>query len=412
MMARFCAYADKVFHLGSRLETLADTRSRPIIPTSAVFLAVLTMFATGRGSLHSMEPDIGVPSRLEGLIGPHVPSSDSMSRIYALMESETLRQILRDIVHQLKRNKVLSGLGGWYFAAVDGHEFFASRKRCCSECQTRTLTVKGKGVTEYYHRGVVCHLILNDLAVPLDIELCRPGEGEETTAKRLLERVFMLYPRFFDVVVADALYLDAPFINFCRSHHKHVIVTVRGEHRLLLREAESLFRLRPPQEWTEGQRHIQFWDAEGFTSCEGVKDPLRVLYAVETVRRRQRVAQKWEITEEPQAWCWATSLSQRQLPSRLFWKAGHARWDIENDCFNTLCTHWALDHCFKHDPVAIVNFTLTLFIAFVLLQSFWLRNLKAPRRVLLDTLIALARELDRTFAGCRAPWHPQLARAP
>ena len=56
MMARFCAYADKVFHLGSRLETLADTRSRPIIPTSAVFLAVLTMFATGRGSLRN--PDL------------------------------------------------------------------------------------------------------------------------------------------------------------------------------------------------------------------------------------------------------------------------------------------------------------------------------------------------------------------
>ena len=73
----------------------------------------------------------------------------------------------------------------------------------------------GKPVTEYFHQGVVCHLIGQDLALVLDVELLRPGEGEETAAKRLLERVFTHYPRFFDVVAADALYFDAPFINFC-----------------------------------------------------------------------------------------------------------------------------------------------------------------------------------------------------
>jgi hypothetical protein len=85
--------------------------------------------------------------------------------------------------------------------------------------------------------------------------------------------------------------------------------------------------------------------------------------------------------------------------------------DIENDCFNTLCTHWGLDHCYKHDPTAVVNFTLTLFIVFVLLQCFWLRNLKPQRRVQL-TLIALARGLDRTLGGRRAPWYGQLLCGP
>ena len=50
--------------------------------------------------------------------------------------------------------------------------------------------IDDKEVIEYYHRGVVCHLLGHDLAVPLDLELLRPGEGEETAAKRLLERVF------------------------------------------------------------------------------------------------------------------------------------------------------------------------------------------------------------------------------
>ncbi len=91
--------------------------------------------------------------------------------------------------------------------------------------------------------------------------------------------------------------------------------------------------------------------------------------------------------------------------------AAHRRWDIENDCFNALSTHWGLDHCYQHDATAITNFTRTLFIVFVLLPSFWRRNLKPPKRLLL-TLIALARELDRGLAGCRAPWQRQLARGP
>jgi len=72
--------------------------------------------------------------------------------------------------------------------------------------------VHDRPVTEYYHRGVVCHLIGTPLAVPLDVELLRPQEGEVQAGRRLLERVSRSYARFFDVVVADALYLEAPFI--------------------------------------------------------------------------------------------------------------------------------------------------------------------------------------------------------
>jgi hypothetical protein len=54
----------------------------------------------------------------------HLPSADTIGRVYAGMESQPLRQMLRDIAQQLKRNKAFSNGGEWYFAAVDGHEFF------------------------------------------------------------------------------------------------------------------------------------------------------------------------------------------------------------------------------------------------------------------------------------------------
>jgi hypothetical protein len=412
-MARFCAYIEKVFHLGSQLGSLLDTRARPHIPTAAAFAGVFTLFATRRGSLNGLEQDLRVPARLRGIVGTHIPGVDSIGRIYNLMDSQPLRGLLCDVVHQLKRNKALASHEDWYVAAVDGHEFFSSRKRCCPQCQIRTVTVHGEAVTEYYHQGVVCHLIGQELALVLDVELIQPGEGEETAAKRLLERVFIHYPRLFDVVSGDALYFDAPFINFCLDRHKHVIVTAKGENRLLLQDAAGLFAQRKPDCWVDDRdrRTVQYWDEENFSSCEGVKQPLRVLRTAETVRRRERIAGQWEETEETTTWSWATTLTKAQLSSRGLWRCGHARWDIENDCFNSLATHWGLDHCFKHTATAIVNFLLTSFIAYALLQSFWQRNLKPPLRTRL-TLIGLARELDRTLCGCQAPWGWRLTRAP
>jgi hypothetical protein len=100
-----------------------------------------------------------------------------------------------------------------------------------------------------------------------------------------------------------------------------------------------------------------------------------------------------------------TTLPAARLSTRLLWQIGHARWEVENDLFHTLATYWSLDHCFRHEPTAILNFTLTLFIAFVLLQSFYLGNLKPERRAHL-TFIAIAQELLCALAIMErsAPW--------
>jgi len=414
MMNRFCRYIDKCFHFHELLSLFTDARQQPQIPSAAVFASVFALFACNRTSLNSLEKDlVGLPKRLRGLVGPRPPSIDTLGRVFSLGHSDSVRSMLVATHHRLKRNKALADGDDLKIVAVDGHEFFASRKRCCAQCQQRTLTVQGEPVVEYYHQGVVCHLIEHQLAVPLDVELLRPGEGEETAAKRLLERVFANYPRFFDVVCGDALYFDAPFINFCLEHHKHALVVVKGDHRLLLQDAQGVFAQQLPQLWQDRKRTVQYWDADGFTTCEGVKQPLRVVHTVETVRCRERVAGQWLEKEETSTWYWATTLSQRQLSTRRVWQAGHRRWDVENDCFNTLSMHWGLDHCFKHSPAAIINFVLTLFLAYVLLECFWQRNVKAPLRAVIGTLLGLADELRRSLGPeVRAPWYKQLARAP
>ena len=75
MMARFCAYAEKGFSLGTRMGMLRDARLRPLIPTTSVFASAFVMFATGRGALHGLESDLHIPSRLRGLVGPRRPAA-------------------------------------------------------------------------------------------------------------------------------------------------------------------------------------------------------------------------------------------------------------------------------------------------------------------------------------------------
>jgi hypothetical protein len=165
--------------------------------------------------------------------------------------------------------------------------------------------------------------------------------------------------------------------------------------------------------WPDGRRTVPYGDADGLRTAEGVGQPLRVVPAVETVRRRERVAGPWREKEETSSWYWAATLSGRHLSTRRVWQAGHGRGDVENGCCNTLSLHWGLDHCFKHDPAAIVPLVLTLFLAYVLLPCFWQRNVPAPLRKRIGTLLGLAEELRRSLdRAVRAPWYKQLARAP
>lgn len=282
--------------------------------------------------------------------------------------------------------------------------FFPSRHRHCPACRQRKVKVKDEEVIEYYHQGVVCHLIGFDLALPLDVEMIRPGEGEVVAARRLLERVFAAYGRFFDAVVGDAIYLEGPLFDFCRDHGKDVVAVLKENNPALLADARAIFAMQTPVVVHEGRRTIQVWDTEGFRSSETIAVPLRVLHTEETETKRERIAGQWVTTTKTSRWFWATTLSQRRCPSTVLRQAGHGRWDIENDNFNTLRRDGALNHCFKHDAVAIVNFLLTLFIAFVLVQAFYFRNLKAPVRRIFSTLIAITDELHAELAAAKT--HP------
>jgi hypothetical protein len=124
MMVRFYGYIDKVFDFPELTAKLTDSRLEPVIPTAAVFGTAFAMFATARGSLNAIDKERRFPGRLRNRVGRRVPSGDTVGRVYAQLDSDVLRDVLKDVQLRVKRNKMLGDTTGWQFAAVDGHEFF------------------------------------------------------------------------------------------------------------------------------------------------------------------------------------------------------------------------------------------------------------------------------------------------
>ena len=362
---------------------VSDQRRLPRIPTRVVVKSALAMFWARLGSLHALE-SVREARFWNNWLGQPLASSDTVGRVYSLLEVEALRTGLHHLYTRLKRNKALPGLGGLAVAVIDGHESHASYRRHCSGCLERTIHTEQGDRLQYYHRQVVLMLLSEGgsgqaaLRLLLDLEPQRRGEDEVAAALRLLERVLARYPRAFDLVLADGLYAQAPFFNFLLGHHKHALVVLKDPRRDLYQDAYGLFQLTPPQNGQYRSRDCRWQDLEDLRSWPQVQVPVRV------VRSQERYTQRPQLTQQTVVltteWIWVTTLAAIQASTALVVRLGHQRWDIENYGFNEIVTDWNCDHVYCHHPNAIVAFLLTAFLAYNLFHAFLRLNLKPQRR--------------------------------
>jgi hypothetical protein len=363
--------------LPALLSQITDSRKMPQIPTITVVNSVFIMIVSRLGSLNALEQLMESP-KLREYLGDNLPSADTLGRVFSLMYTDTLRKVQHDIYECLKHNKAFEPpRHGLIALAIDGHESHASYDMSCKGCLEREVGELKQ--IQYYHRNVSCQLIFENLCFQLDAETHLPGEGEVGAAERLLARTVSMYPRAFDVVVVDALYAGADFVNKVLECKKDIVVVLKDERRELLKDASALFAEQEPTYITNaGGVLLEYWDAEEFTSWSGVKQPLRVVIMRQTKRAYNKKTKETE--ETVSTWVWATTLSKYRASTEVVAKLGRSRWCIENQGFNEMVNHWHADHVYKHDPVAILNFWITIMMVYNLFRVFYLRNLKLAFR--------------------------------
>ena len=333
-----------------------------------------------------------------------MPSADEMAIVSESAAPEPLRGCLGDIMHTLRRNKVLTPRHGLMLAAIDGHETHSSYKRRHEGSLERKVTVGGREVIQYYHRFVVFQLIGHGFYLPLDAEPVLPGEDEVAAAMRLLARVLATYPRCFDVLTADAIYLRPALIDLLQAAGKHLVGTLKDNQPGLLAEARTLLpgedptHLDLPDVAGKSARHAELRQADGFTT-DTISTPLRVVHSHETGVRDERIAGKSVHTPYATDWYWATTMPSGLNGPAVVHEFGHGRWRIETEGFNELVTRWHSRHVFHHHGNSMLVLWLMMFIAHAVFHSF-LRNLQPALRrahttVFFAGLITAEFNLDR-----------------
>ena len=229
---------------------MPDGRLYPYHSGKKVFDAVFLGAACQLPAVHRIETECKRGGVLSKRIGPL--SENAIGYALERYNSQAVLRLGCDVARQLKRNGVLRSAWsrGLVVAAVDGIEICSSFVRFCDHCMERKVThlVEGEPREEmqYYHR--ICAVVVVSSAFPiLLLDLLRELRAE-------------LGSRFLDLLVADALYLQAPFVKAIEGLGLDWVITLKKNQPELLAKSERLISTLAAEKMDE-HPELQLWHA-------------------------------------------------------------------------------------------------------------------------------------------------------
>ena len=251
--------------------------------------------------------------------------------------------------------------------ALDGTEFFRSRKLRCKNCSTRG---RNDGGTEYFHPMLAAHVVAPGRAqsLPLPPEFARPRDGaakqdcERQAVKRWLRRHGDRCAALRPVYLGDDLYACQPVCRAMLDAGGDFLLTAKpASHKTLY---EYLDGIRPPtRRVTSGagsRRRVHRYRWMTDLPIRDGDDALRVNWLdIVSAKPDGKVTCRG---------AFVTSLPVDRDNVAELADCARARWKIENETFNVLKQHgYHLEHNFGHgkDTLAGVLVVLNL-LAFAL----------------------------------------------
>jgi hypothetical protein len=264
-------------------------------------------------------------------------------------------------------------LGGRVLIALDGTEYFCSRKISCPQCSTRR---RSDGGVECFHAFLGATIVApgHHQVLPLPPEFIAPQDGaekqdcERNAAKRWLARHGRSVAHLQPIFLGDDLFACQPiataiqqaggnFILTCKpSSHQTITEYLHGakleEHRQTVRKGRNV--TTTIYRWLSG------------VPLRGSADAMAVnWFSIETRNAAgKRTYYNSFVTDLP-----VTADTVAELAA-----CGRARWKIENETFNVLKTNgYNLEHNFGHGKQTLASIFLTLnLLAFAFHTAAWL----------------------------------------
>src|SRR3954449_667931 len=356
-----------------RLEELPEPRRDPDFSLADTLMAGLALFSLkGPPLLAFMHR--AVDHNLRRVFGLQaVPSDTQMRAILDDVDPHRLRPAFRDVFRQVQRGKVLEPyvfLEGGYLVALDGVEYFRSKKVHCDHCLScRHQT----GDVSYYHQMLAAVVVHPDFpeVIPLAPEPIQRRDGqdkndcEHNAARRWLRRFRKDHPHLPIIVTEDALGSNAPHIRDLLDNHVHFILGVKeADHQHLFEQYQR--RLEAGQVEAVHEEDASSGASRSWMFVNGVG----INESNQEVIVNLLVSIEVDAGGEVHSWAWVTDLTLAADDVRQVARGGRTRWRIENETFDTLTNQgYHFEHNYGHGYQHLgVVLALLMLLAFLIDQ--------------------------------------------
>jgi len=356
-----------------RFDTFPEQRRCPSYPLTDALTAGLALFSLkdpsllafcGRALDHNLYSVFGLPS---------IPSDTQMREILDEVQPDQLRPVFKDAFRQVQRGKILEDyvfLEGCYLVALDGVEYFCSKKVHCDHCMTRTHK---NGTVSYYHQMLGAVIVHPDFAevIALAPEPIQRQDGqtkndcERNAARRWLKQFRKDHPHLPVIITEDALSSNAPHIRDLLDYHVHFILGVKeGDHKYLFEQYQQ--RLEANQVEAVHEEDA----ATGASRSWLFVNDVSINESNQEVLVNLLVYVEVDATGTTHTWAWVTDLTLRADNVQQVATGGRTRWRIENETFNTLKNQgYHFEHNYGHGYKHLAEvFALLMLLAFLIDQ--------------------------------------------
>ncbi|MEX1137532.1 MAG: hypothetical protein WEB89_11560 [Balneolales bacterium] len=322
-------------------------------------LSVVLMFLLKEGSRNSYNQDRAEPRfnrNIRRLLNINLMHGDAFNDVMAVVDEDELQKLKAAMVKILIAHKVFYPYRykGKYIVAVDGTGTHSFENNYNEKCLTKTSK---NGVTTYSQAVLEAKLVApNGFCISLASIWMENNESDEhdkqdcelNAFKRLAAKIKSLYPRLPIVIVADALYANAPMMDICKTClWDYVLVLKKGN----LKDLNEEIGLRPDKKTEKTKRGM-------------------LMYLNDLQVESHRLSWlMWKEIDNTFSWITNIEIENAEIASKLQ-KVGRLRWKIENEGFNTQKTlGYDLEHKYSRiDFNATKNYYQCMQIAHLIEQ--------------------------------------------
>jgi hypothetical protein len=249
--------------------------------------------------------------------------------------------------------------------AMDGTEYFSSKKIHCAQCSQRELR---DGKVQYYHTVLTPVIVQpgNEHVLALEPEYITPQDGNEKqdceieAGKRWIAQSGRFYAKQGATILGDDLFCHQPFIVAAKSQKLHFILVCKPDSHpglyemVAFLEANRVLGHSQKRVWKGRFAEIHTYRYANKLPLRSDADSLQVNWCELTITHQDTGEQLYKNA-------WATDFEVHETTVEAIVRDGRARWKVENENNNVLKTKgYQLEHNFGHGSQYLASLLLSL----------------------------------------------------